>query len=145
MNSTYTPSACCVAQTFLLSIRSGDVRTAAETQSLRAPESEVYITHDTAEQLVTRSPSVYRYIHERVDALSVCGTDVAGHAKTCRVVGRVEEIARRGRVAHRRHPLTLVVDLEIFALIGEGGPAVGDSVARIPGDLRVSAIRNRQL
>lgn len=70
--------------------------------------------------------------HQRVDTLTFASADVAGHGESLGVVLRVEEVS--GRVSHRRDSLVMVVDMEVFSLVGNGGPTVGDGVSRVPGD-----------
>jgi hypothetical protein len=59
-------------------------------------------------------------------------TDVSTHSETFRVVLWI--VKEPGRIANGRDALVMIVDLEVFTLVGKGGPTVGDCVSWIPSN-----------
>lgn len=85
------------------------------------------------------SKGVNRNVDERVDTLAFRHTQISSHGETCRVVLWVEEIS--GGVSDRRDAFMVIIHLEVFPFVGEGGPAVSDRVTWLPRDGESVALR----
>jgi hypothetical protein len=79
---------------------------------------------------VTRSPRVNGNIYKRVNTLTLGYIEITSHGESLGVVLGVEEVTTL--VLDTGDSLVVVVDGEIFSLVGESSVSVGDSVSRVP-------------